>query len=111
MRRNVRNIQTDDSRLGGALSFTAISLVVMALLVFTWIQPAFAAEGDATASAVTITIKAGEHGSVNEKTGEFTETVPQGENLKLAISSEEGDRKSTRLNSSHPTTSRMPSSA
>lgn len=90
MRRNVRNIQTDDSRLGGALSFTAISLVVMALLVFTWIQPAFATEGDATASAVTITIKAGEHGSVNEKTGEFTETVPQGENLKLAISSEEG---------------------
>ena len=35
----------------------------------------------------------------------------QTKNTTLALRRENGDRKSTRLNSSHPTTSRMPSSA
>ena len=91
MRKNVRNIQTADSRMVVGAAFAAISLIVMALLVFTWMQPAFAAEGDgASGTSVTVTIKAGEHGVVNEKTGETTETVSQGEGLRLAISSEEG---------------------
>ena len=88
MRRNVRNIQTADSGLAGGAVFAAISLIVMALLVFTWVRPAFAAEGDIP--SVTVIIKAGEHGSVNEKIGEFTEAVEQGESLKLTIGCDEG---------------------
>ena len=86
--RHMRDIQMTERRIAGGAAFAAISLIIMALLAFTWMQPAFAAEGDTP--SVTVTIKAGEHGSVNEKTGEFTETVSQGEGLRLAISSEEG---------------------
>ena len=88
MRKNVRNIQTADSRLVTGAAFAVISLIAMVLLVFTWVRPAFAAEGDIP--SVTVTIKAGEHGSVNEKTGEFTEAVAQGESLKLMIGCDEG---------------------
>jgi len=91
MRGNVRNIQTADNRLVVGTVFALISLIVMALLVFAWLQPAFAAEEvGASDTAVTVTIKTGEHGSVNEKTGEFTETVSQGESLKLMIGCDEG---------------------
>ena len=87
MKKNVRSTNI----FAGGTVLAAVSLITMMLLIFTCMQPAFAADADgASATAVTVIIKAGEHGSVNEKTGEFTETVAQGENLKLMIGCEEG---------------------
>lgn len=86
--RHMRDTQMVERRITGGAALVAISLIIMALLAFTWMQPAFAAEEDTP--SVTVTIKAGEHGSVNEKTGEFTETVSPGESLKLTICCDEG---------------------
>ena len=87
MKKNVRSTNI----FAGGTVLAAVSLITMMLLIFTCMQPAFATDADeASATAVTVIIKAGEHGSVNEKTGEFTETVAQGENLKLMIGCEEG---------------------
>ena len=45
---------------------------------------------DETGSTVTIKITAGEHGSVNGKTGYFTESVTSGDNLILSCKADEG---------------------
>ena len=64
-----------------------------------------AAQADAVSQTVTHSIDTTAAPSLGEK---FPETM-RGGTWKVIYSS--ADRKSTRLNSSHPTTSRMPSSA
>ena len=87
MKKNVRSTNI----FAGRKVLAAVSLITMMLLIVTCMQPVFAADADgASAATVTVSIKAGEHGSVNEKTGEFTETVAQGENMKLMIGCDEG---------------------
>ena len=87
MKKNVRSTNI----FAGRKVLAAVSLITMMLLIVTCMQPVYAADADgASAATVTVGIKAGEHGSVNEKTGEFTETVAQGENMKLMIGCEEG---------------------
>lgn len=45
---------------------------------------------DETGSTVTVKITAGEHGSVNGKTGNFTEAIASGGNLTLSCKADEG---------------------
>ena len=65
MKKNVRSTNI----FAGRKVLAAVSLITMMLLIVTCMQPVYAADADgASAATVTVGIKAGEHGSVNEKT-------------------------------------------
>lgn len=72
-----------------------ITTAIMALIcVMVLLSPSAFADDAGTGSdgvaAITVSIVCSEHGSVNEKTGEFTETVPSGGDLHLSFAADEG---------------------
>ena len=60
---------------------------------------------------VNVMVKGTTIGTLTDGDGRFTIPDVPGSSNAVLVFSYVGDRKSTRLNSSHPTTSRMPSSA
>lgn len=73
-------------------NYTAIAACVALLLVVCGMlaAPAFADEEDAGTQTVSIAVTAGVHGSVNGKTGSFTENIDAGVDLTLEMKADEG---------------------
>ena len=97
MRREKRGI-TDSFEHKLPQIMTAFMAVVCALILLA--PSAFAVDADGqdddvlqaagTEPSVTVSIICGEHGSINNKTGEFSETVTSGGDLHLSFAAEEG---------------------
>lgn len=80
----------EHARITGRTSAAVMFLILAVIIMSIGSQSVFADDTTSGGSTVAASIKCGEHGTVNEKTGEFTETVASGGNLHLEFAADEG---------------------
>ena len=81
---------SEHARCSGRNSAAVMFLILAVIIMSIGSQSVFADDTTSVGSTVVASINCGEHGTVNEKTGEFTETVASGGNLHLEFAADEG---------------------